>query len=306
MADLLLQQLLNWVVLGSIYALIAVGFSLLFGVLNIIHFSHGDVSFVAPFVALGAVQVFAASLPIASDSLALLLLCLLLALVLTGILGVILEILVIRRFRDAPVMMALVATVALGIVLRELIRHLFPNGSNPHSFPRFVSGEITLSGVTIPLFSIAAVVCAVIAVVALFALLNKTRLGLHIRAVSQDRDAARLMSISPTRIFRATFFIASAIGAVGALFFAGYANLIRFDFSIDVGLIGFSAAVVGGLGSMVGAIVGSLLIAGLDTFVQAVVPNGTSYRLVFVFLLVIVVLVFKPSGLFGRTVVEKV
>jgi len=90
------------------------------------------------------------------------------------------------------------------------------------------------------------------------------------------------------------------------VFFAGYANLVRFDFSIDVGLIGFSAAVVGGLGSMPGAIIGSLLIAGLDTFVQAVVPNGASYRLVFIFLLVIAVLVFKPSGLFGRTVVEKV
>ncbi|ESR26799.1 branched-chain amino acid ABC transporter permease [Lutibaculum baratangense] len=305
MADLLLQQLLNWIVLGSIYALIAVGFSLLFGVLNIIHFSHGDVSFVAPFVALGAVQVMVASLPVAATP-GILLLCILLALLLTGILGVVLEVLVIRRFRNAPAMMALVATVALGIVLRELIRHLYPNGSNPHPFPRFVSGEIAIGGVNVSLFAVVAVVCSVAAVVGLFALLNHTRLGLHIRAVSQDRDAARLMSISPTRIFRATFFVASAIGAVGAVFFAGYANLIRFDFSIDVGLIGFSAAVLGGLGSMAGAIVGSLLIAGLDTFVQAVVPNGASYRLVFVFLLVIAVLVFKPAGLFGRTVVEKV
>lgn len=306
MADLLLQQLLNWVVLGSIYALIAVGFSLLFGVLNIIHFSHGDVSLVAPFLALGAIQILAASIPGASSSLVILLLCLLLSILLTGLLGVVLEFLVIRRFRNAPVMMALVATVALGIVLRELIRHLFPNGSNPHSFPRFVGGHIELAGVTIPLFSLVAVVCAVLAVAGLFFILNKTRLGLQIRAVSQDRDAARLMSISPTRIFRATFFVASAIGAVGGVFFAGYANLVRFDFSIDVGLIGFSAAVVGGLGSMPGAIIGSLLIAGLDTFVQAVVPNGASYRLVFIFLLVIAVLVFKPSGLFGRTVVEKV
>jgi branched-chain amino acid transport system permease protein len=306
MADLLMQQLLNWVVLGSIYALIAVGFSLLFGVLNIIHFSHGDVSLVAPFVALGAVQALASSFPSAGTSPLILLLCLLVAITMTGLLGVVLEFLVIRRFRNAPVMMALVATVALGIVLRELIRHLFPNGSNPHSFPRFVSGEVAVGGVTIPLFSLVAVLCAVLAVAGLFFLLNKTRLGLHIRAVSQDRDAARLMAISPTHIFRATFFIASAIGAIGGVFFAGYANLVRFDFSVDVGLIGFSAAVVGGLGSMVGAIIGSLLIAGLDTFVQATVPNGASYRLVFVFLLVIAVLVFKPSGLFGRDVIEKV
>ena len=97
-----------------------------------------------------------------------------------------------------------------------------------------------------------------------------------------------------------------AIGAVGGLFFSSYAGMARFDFSIEVGLIGFSAAVVGGLGSMPGAIIGSLLIAGLDTLVQAVVANGASYRLVFVFLLVIAVLVFRPSGLLGRTPVEKV
>lgn len=306
MTDLLLQQVLNWIVLGSIYALIAVGFSLLFGVLNIIHFSHGDVSLVAPFLALAVVQTVTTSLAAAGASPVLLLASLVLAVAMTGALGVLLEMLVIRRFRGAPVMMALVATVALGIVLRELIRHLFPNGSNPHPFPRFVSGQIAVGGVTLPLFSLAAILCAVIAVLGLFFLLNRTRLGLHIRAVSQDPVAARLLSIRPNRIFRATFFIASAIGAVGGVFFAGYANLVRFDFSVDVGLIGFSAAVLGGLGSMAGAIVGSLVIAGLDTLVQATVPNGASYRLVFIFLLVIAVLVFKPSGLFGRVVVEKV
>jgi len=100
--------------------------------------------------------------------------------------------------------------------------------------------------------------------------------------------------------------LAAAVGAVGGLFFSSYAGMARFDFSIEVGLIGFSAAVVGGLGSMPGAIIGSLLIAGLDTLVQAVVANGASYRLVFVFLLVIAVLVFRPSGLLGRAAVEKV
>ena len=158
----------------------------------------------------------------------------------------------------------------------------------------------------IPTFDLAAMLAAVLAVAAMFFLLGNTRLGLHIKAVSQDRDAARLMAISPSRIFRLTFFIASAVGAVGGLFFSSYAGMARFDFSIEVGLIGFSAAVVGGLGSMPGAIIGSLLIAGLDTLVQAVVANGASYRLVFVFLLVIAVLVFRPSGLLGRTAIEKV
>lgn len=305
MTNLVAQQALNWLTLGSIYALVAVGFSLLFGVLNIIHFSHGDVSLMSPFLALGLVQGLGAAFGVASSPAAMVAVAAV-AVVLTGLVGVLLDVLIIQRFRTAPAMMALVATVALGIVLRELIRHLFPNGSNPHAFPRLVTGDATLFGLRIPAFNAAAILAAVVAVAALFWLLNRTRLGLHIRAVSLDRDAARLMAIDPGRVVRATFFLASAIGAVGGLFFSSYAGMVRFDFSIDIGLIGFSAAVVGGLGSMPGAIVGSLLIAGLDTLVQATVPNGASYRLVFVFLLVIGVLVFKPAGLLGRVVVEKV
>ncbi len=305
MSELFFQQILNWITLGSIYALIAVGFSLLFGVLNIIHFSHGDVSLLAPFLALAVVSAIGTALGDANSLMALLL-ALVVAIALTGVIGILLDLVVIQRFRKAPAMMALVATVALGIVLRELIRHLFPNGSNPHAFPRLVDGEVVVGGFPIPVFSLTVIAVSALSVCALFYMLNNTRLGLHIKAVSQDRDAARLMAISPGRIFRATFFVASAIGAVGGLFFSSYAGMARFDFSIDVGLIGFSAAVVGGLGSMPGAIIGSLLIAGLDTLVQATVPNGASYRLVFVFLLVIGVLVFRPSGLLGRTLVEKV
>jgi len=305
MTEQFLQQMLNWVTLGSIYALIAVGFSLLFGVLNIIHFSHGDVALTAPFFALALVQIFATALGAAAPPSAMLL-SVALAIALTGLLGVLLDFLVIQRFRNAPAMMALVATVALGIVLRELIRHLFPNGSNPQAVPRLVHGSVELLGLSVPAFNLVAISTSVLCVAGLFYLLGNTRLGLHIKAISQDRDAARLLSIAPGRIFRSTFFIASAVGAIGGLFFASYAGIVRFDFSVDVGLIGFSAAVVGGLGSMPGAIIGSLLIAGLDTLVQAVVPNGAAYRLVFVFVLVIGVLVFRPTGFLGRTVVEKV
>jgi len=305
MSELFFQQILNWITLGSVYALIAVGFSLLFGVLNIIHFSHGDVSLLAPFLALAVISALGSMLG-DLNSLSVFVLALLVAIAITGLIGVLLDLVVIQRFRRAPAMMALVATVALGIVLRELIRHLFPNGSNPHAFPRLVEGDVMVGSLPVPLFSLIVIAVSVLVVCALFFMLNSTRLGLHIKAVSQDRDAARLMAINPGRIFRATFFVASAIGAIGGLFFSSYAGMARFDFSIDVGLIGFSAAVVGGLGSMPGAIIGSLLIAGLDTFVQATVPNGASYRLVFVFLLVIGVLVFRPAGLMGRTLVEKV
>lgn len=305
MQDVLFQQLINWVTLGCVYSLIALGFSLLFGVLQVIHFSHGDVAMVAPFVALVAVQAIAANFGGSANWMVLGLGCLA-AIAAVGALGVTLDKLVISRFRDSPAMMPLVATVALGIVIRELIRHLYPQGSNPHAFPAIAQGVLTTPLGNIPMISIVSVVVSVGLVLALLYVLHRTPMGMRIRAVSQDRETARLFSIAPGPVFRNTFFIASTVGAVGGIFLASYAGVVRFDFGIQAGLIGFSAAVVGGLGRLGGAIIGSLLIAAIETVVQGYVPNGTSYRLVFVFTLVIVVLIFRPAGLFGVQKMEKV
>jgi branched-subunit amino acid ABC-type transport system permease component len=297
------QQLINWLALSSIYALLAIGFSLLFGVLNVIQFSHGDVALTAPFIAMGLLLAIAglagpgAALAIGA----------VFAILAVGMLGVVLERVLIRRFRAAPPMMALVATVALGIVLRELIRLLYPQGSNPHPFPALFEGTAgSIFGAPVPWLVVAMLLVTGLLVAALSLFLARTPIGVRIRAVSQDYEMARLVGIDPNRIFQVTFFIASATGAVAGLFFAAYVGLIRFDFGIIAGLLGFSAAVIGGLGNMTGAIVGSLLLGALDTAVQAAVPDGAAYRLVVAFVLVILVLVFRPAGLFGRAVVEKV
>lgn len=299
------QYVLNWLVLGSIYTLIALGFSLLFGVLNVIHFSHGDVSMVAPFVALASVQAVSAVVASSAGPWALLL-ALGIAVVATGLLGILLDWLVIRRFRNAPAMMALVATVALGTVIRELIRSFYPQGSNPKPFPSLISGTVEIGAITVPVFSLVVIGVSAAMVAGLFWLMDRTSIGIRIRAVAEDRQIARLMAIKPDRIFAVTFFIASAVGAIGAVFFVSHAGVVRFDYGIQLGLIGFSAAVIGGLGSMQGAILGSLLIAGIDTLVQITLPDGASYRLVFMFALVIFVLVLKPSGILGKPVLEKV
>lgn len=305
MDALVVQHILNWLVLGSLYTLVALGFSLLFGVLNVIHFSHGDVSMAAPFIALASVQIL--SSVIAPDlGVWGLLAALGIAVVATGLLGILLDWLVIRRFRNSPAMMALVATVALGAVLRELIRTLYPQGSNPKPFPLLVEGRVQIGNMEISLFVMTILAVCVLMVAALYLLMHHTPVGVRIRAVAEDRDVARLMAINPNRIFAVTFFVASAVGAVGGLLFGSYAGVVRFDFGIQLGLIGFSAAVVGGLGSMQGAILGAMLIAGIDTVVQVMVPDGASYRLVFIFLLVIGVLVLKPSGMLGKPVIEKV
>jgi len=297
-----IQQIINWLALGAIYALLAIGFSLLFGVLNVIQFSHGDVGLVAPFVAMACLSAASALVPGAG-----LFVAILISILAVGFLGILLDRVMIRRFRTAPPMMALVATVALGIVLRELIRLVYPDGSNPHPFPVLVEGTAAvIGGVAVSWLVVSMLIVTVLMVAMLTLFLHRTTLGMHIRAVSQDLDMARMLAINPNRIFQATFFIASATGAVAGVFYASYIGLMRFDLGIIAGLLGFSAAVIGGLGNMTGAILGSLVLAALDTLVQAAVPDGTAYRLVVAFLLVLVVLVFRPAGLLGRTVPEKV
>ncbi len=306
MTEEVLQQLVNWLALGSIYALLAVGFSLLFGVLGVIHFSHGDVSLVAPFLALAAIQTLLATLDGPGGPLDLLVACLL-AIAAVGALGAAIDRFVLRAFRDTPAMMALVTTVALGIVIRELIRHLFPQGSNPHAFPTPLTGAaFEIGGVVVTWFVVVDIAATVAVLAALTVLLRRTGAGVRIRAVSQDREAARMMGIDTDAVFRNTFLLASATGALSGLLYASYVGVTRFDFGILAGLMGFSAAVVGGLGSIPGAVVGGLLLAGVETLAQAGIENGTAYRQVFAFLLVIAFLVFRPAGLFGRAVAEKV
>ena len=296
------QQIINWLALSSIYALLAIGFSLLFGVLNVIHFSHGDVGLTAPFIAMAALAASSALVPGAG-----LLIAILVSIFAVGVLGILLDRIMIRRFRTAPPMMALVATVALGIVLRELIRILYPDGSNPHPFPVLIEGTAgVIGGVAVSWLIVAMMLATVLSVAALTAFLHRTSFGMRIRAVSQDLEMARMLAINPNQIFQVTFFIASATGAVAGVFYASYVGLMRFDLGIIAGLLGFSAAVIGGLGNMSGAIAGSLILAALDTLVQAVVPDGAAYRLVVAFLIVLAVLIFRPAGLLGQSAPQKV
>lgn len=300
------QQLVNWIALGSIYSLLAVGFSLLFGVLGVIHFSHGDVSLLGPFIALALLQSLLAVMG-ASYGQTELLIAAVIAIAVVGCIGVAVDKIVLRHFRDRPALMALVVTVALGVVIRELIRHLFPEGSNPHAFPApFPGPAFYLFGITVTWFTASVVAFAAIALGLLYGVLHRTGIGVRIRAVSQDREAARMMGIDADAVFRNTFFLASATGCLAGLLFAAHVGVTRFDFGILAGLMGFSAAVVGGLGSVAGAVIGGFLLAAIETLAQATIPDGTAYRQVFAFLVVIGFLVFRPTGLMGRRTIEKV
>ncbi len=294
--------------LSSTYVLIAVGFTLFFGAINIVHFAHGDVAMLGAFVAIilySAAEAlgFVGALPrwVWAPLLALAIL------ITTGALGLFFERTVIKPFRSSPMLITLVATVALGIIIRESVRLFYPQGSNPQVFPKlfgesgiefgalyFRTGHLVILGISLML------------IVAMILLIRHTRTGLAIRAVSQNMDVASLSGINPDAVIMITFFVGSVLAGVAGILIGSYYSVIKFDIGLMYGIKGFSAAVVGGLGNFNGAIVGGLVLGIVETFASAYIPNGTAYKDVYAFIIVILFLVFKPSGILAEEQYEKV
>lgn len=307
MTEYLISLLSNWLVVACIYTLLGIGFSLLFGVLDVIHFSHGDVSFLSPFISLGLVGLLAGWFGGGLTSSALLA-AILISIPCVGLIGMLVYMLVIRPFQASSQLIVLVATVAFGIVIRQSIRHIVPQGSTAQIFPNAIAGHtaFTLAGVPVSYFVVIAVITTAVLLVGMYLFLKKSLTGIRIRALAQDREVARLMAINTTRMELISIFLASVVGAVGGIFFALYTGAIRFDYGITASLLGFSTAVVGGLGSIYGAVVGGLILALVQTLSQAFLPFGTAYVDAIAFLVVIAFLVFRPTGVLGEKVVEKV
>jgi len=299
---------MNALLLGCTYTLIAIGFSLFFGALNVVHFSHGDVCILGAFVILilyslaKLLGLLTTIPPIVSIPI-----LILLAMTVTGLFGVFFERTVIKPFRYAPLLMVLVATVALGIVIREAVRLSFPHGSNPQIFPRVLPQKsFTLGGVLFRVDNLMIFGITLFLISLMFLFIKRTRMGAAIRAVSQDGEAAMMIGINMDRTVAATFLLGSAVGAVAGILIGAYNNIIRFDMGLMGGVKGFSAAVVGGLGNVYGAIIGGLILGFVETFAAAFIPGGTPYTDVFAFLVVIFFLIFRPSGILGEKVYEKV
>jgi branched-chain amino acid transport system permease protein len=304
----IIQQGINALLLGCTYTLIAIGFSLFFGALNVVHFSHGDVCILGAFVILilyGLLKVF--GLLVIVPAFVWVPLIIILAMILTGFVGALVERVVIKPFRYAPLLMVLVATVALGMIIRETVRLSFPQGSNPQVFPRILPQKsFSWGGVLIRMDNVIIFGMTLLLIILMFLFIKRTKIGAAIRAVSQDGEAAMMMGINTDHTVAATFLLGSALGAIAGILIGAYNNIIRFDMGLMGGVKGFSAAVVGGLGNIYGAIIGGLILGFVETFAAAFIPGGTPYTDVFAFLVVIFFLVFRPSGILGEKVYEKV
>jgi branched-chain amino acid transport system permease protein len=304
-ASLLAQFIVNGLMLGMMYALVAVGFTLFFGVLDVIQFSHGDVLTVGAFTALASyIGLQAAGL--SSPWLSLLILLVVSTLAMAA-LGTLIARYLVMPLRSAPALNTLLITLMLGTVLREGIRLFYPEGANPKPFPALLPKDsINIGHLNLRLDNAIMFAAGVLVIVGLQFLLNRTKLGLAIRAVAQDEETARTMGVNFTWIVLMTFAIGSGLAAFAGVLNGLYYNEINFGIGLYLGVVGFSAAIIGGLGSIYGAILGGFLFAALQTIGTVALPFASAYKDVFAFGVVIALMAWRPTGLIQEKISERV
>src|SRR5437763_7894556 len=304
-AGLLAQYVMNGLMLGMMYALVAVGFTLFFGVLDVIKFSHGDVLTVGAFAAL-ATYVGLQAPGLKSNWLDLVVM-IVVATAAMAFLGVLIARYLVMPLRAAPALNTLLITLMLGTVLRESVRLFYPQGANPKPFPALLpSVSVNFGNFNLRLDNALMLAAGMLVIVGLQLLLNRTKLGLAIRAVAQDEETARTMGINFTAIVLITFAIGSGLAAFAGIMNGLYYNEINFGIGLYLGVIGFSAAIIGGLGSIYGAILGGFLFAGLQTIGTVLLPFASAYKDVFAVAVVIAIMAWRPTGLILEKISERV
>jgi branched-chain amino acid transport system permease protein len=302
---LLGQFVVNGLMLGMMYALVAVGFTLFFGVLDVIKFSHGDVLTVGAFAGLATwlglvgIGVAAPWLQIAA--------VVLVATALMALLGALIAQFLVLPLKAAPPLNTLLATLMLGTVLRESVRIFYPDGANPKPFPALLPTDaFSFGNFTLRVDSAILLLAGLAVIVLVHAIINRTKLGLAIRAVAQDAETAQTMGINFTVVVLITFAIGSALAAFAGVMNGLYYNEINFGMGLLLGVIGFSSAIVGGLGNIYGAILGGFLFAALQTIGAVALPFASAYKDVFAFAVVIAIMAWRPTGLIAEAESERV
>ena len=290
--SLFVSQLFNGLQTGSVYALVALGYSMVYGIILLLNFAHGDIIMVGAYTAFYAMTAFHLH-PILS---------VVLAVVTSTLLGVVIEKVAYTLLRSAPRLSLLITAIGISFLLENAAQLLF--GADTKSMDTLVPGNVSFGSVTISYTAILTIIVAVIAMVALTLLVQKTKLGKAMRAVSEDMGAAQLMGISLNKTISFTFAVGSALAGIGSVLYLCAYSQASPTMGSMLGLKAFVAAVLGGIGSIPGAMIGGFAIGLLEALVAAV---GLSvWKDAVVFAILIVVLLVKPSGIMGHPVTEKV
>jgi len=306
--DTFIQLTIDALTLGSVYALIALGYTLVYGVLKLLNFAHGDVFMVGSFIGFGVLQLLGGTSNPIVPIWALIVLITLAAIVGCSVLGVAIERFAYRPLRDAPRIAPLISALGVSFFLENSMQLLF--GAQPRNYDTFslANGALYLRGIDIgqvrlPLLRIITIVVAFVMMFLLWFLVTRTRSGKAMRATSFDREAAAMMGINIDRVIVFTFVLGSALAGVAGVMFG-----LRVPTNVTIGFVaglkGFTAAVIGGIGSIPGAMAGGLILGFAESYTQGYV--STKWSDLFVFLILIAFMIFRPQGLFGRADIRKV
>lgn len=288
-----LQQLVNGLSLGSIYALIALGYTMVYGIIKLINFAHGDIYM------LGAYCAFLITTYCGLGFIP----ALLISMIFCGVVGVLIERIAYKPLRHATRITALITAIGVSYVLEYATQYIM--GSEVRTYPKLLtSASFHLGPVTITMQQVYIFVITVILMVVLQFIVQKTKMGRAMRAVSVDEDAARLMGIDVDKTISFTFLLGSALAGVAGVLVGIYYNSINPLMGMTPGLKAFIAAVLGGIGSIPGAMIGGLFIGIAETMVTAY--GSSLYKDAIVYIILILILILKPAGLLGKNVREKV
>ena len=305
--DLILPLIVSALLISSLYTLVAIGFNMYVGVINLANFSHGDTCVLGTFI-LMPIYILATKLGWISVSDSLIIpIMMLLVILIAGAWGSFVYKVLVKSLLSSPRLILLLATVAAGQVIRELIRVTYPNGSNPQVFPKLLfQGGFKVGNFTVGYDALTIIIITILCIFALNFFIRKTKMGLAMRAVSQNPDVSQMMGIDIEKTVIIVFIIGSALAGLAGILNGAYYGITKFSLGSSLGIKGFSAAVIGGLGDFQGAVLGGLLLGFVEVFSAAFIPNGSQYQDVFSFLAVILFLILRPSGILGEKIYEKV
>ena len=300
------QELVNGVTTGALYSLVALGFSMVYGVLKLLNFAHGDVYMIGAYIGFFVIQWFGGAANVSIPVPLLLTIMFVLAAGLCGGLGVAIERFAYRPLRDAPRIAPLITAIGISFFLESSALLLFGAQYRVYNTSEFISlsSGIRIGSVTIDSVQILVLVMGIVLMAGLQLLVNRTKLGKQMRAVAADREAAEMLGINVNFTITATFFLGSALAGVAGVMGGLLFNQVTSTIGFIVGLKAFTAAVVGGIGSLPGAMLGGLLIGLAESFTIGYLSS--TYSNLLVFALLIIVMLVRPSGLLGRAQLQKV
>lgn len=303
------QQLASGLVLGAMYGLIAIGYTMVYGIVQLINFAHGEIVMIGAFAALTAWIWLPDGTPLALA----LPLMLLMAIVCSTLVGIGAERFAYRPLRGAPRLAPLITAIGLSIALQQAVWTFYPDAKKARTFPQFSGSSFEVLGAHIQRSEVFLLIAAPVCMIALGFFVAKTRTGRAMQATSQDPDTAKLMGINTDRIIVTAFAIGAAFGAVAAVAYGLKYGNIDFKMGFILGLKAFTAAVMGGIGNIYGAMVGGLVLGLAESLATAYIQNipgmellgGGAWKNVWAFVLLILVLLLRPQGLLGERVADR-